>query len=331
LSQAGIDAAWGTAPTVDEIRRLDQQRMLGDTLFTEESTEDDLTLARALLAKRSPEDIAAALARLYRSRLPSPEDILDPGERGGRPRDDRGEGRDRRDPQSDDRASAKPMRTKAKMRDGMAEGSVWFRAAIGRQKNAEARWLLPMICRRGGIEKNDIGAIRIFDTNTEFEIAAAAAESFAAMIKRPDKEDNIRIEALPNGPQGAVPSTSPKPEDRDYSSKRKPSYKEKSWNDGPSRDQRPRQDDGPRQDEKPRFEDRPRDAIKPRREAKPHFEGKPKFEGQSRGVAALRDPNQRFDKKRDKPPYVAKAKRDGAASFPKPVFGKKLKKNKNRG
>jgi ATP-dependent RNA helicase DeaD len=347
LSQAGIDAAWGTAPTVDEIRRLDQQRMLGDTLFTEESTEDDLTLARALLAERSPEDIAAALARLYRSRLPSPEDILDPGERGGRPRDDRGEGRGRRDAQSEDRAGAKPMRTKAKMRDGMAEGSVWFRAAIGRQKNAEARWLLPMICRRGGIEKNDIGAIRIFDANTEFEIAATAAESFAAMIKRPDKEDNIRIEALPSGPQGAVPTARPKSEDRDYSSKRK--YKEKSWNDRPRQDEKSRQDEKPhqdeksrhdrkpRQDDKPRYEDRPRDPVKPRHEGKPHYEGKPKFEGKpnfeerSRGAAALRDPNQRFDKKRDKPPYVAKARRDRAASFAKPAFGKKPKKHKNRG
>ena len=79
LAQAGIDAMWGTAPQAEEIRKLDQQRMLQDSLFTEESTEDDLALARALLAERSPEDIAAALARLYRSRLPSPEDILDPG------------------------------------------------------------------------------------------------------------------------------------------------------------------------------------------------------------------------------------------------------------
>jgi ATP-dependent RNA helicase DeaD len=320
LSQAGIDAAWGTAPTVDEIRKLDQQRMLEDSLFTEESTEDDLTLARALLAERSPEDIAAALARLYRSRLPSPEDILDPGERGGRVRDDRGEGRGRSDAPHDDRApGAKPMRSKAKMRDGMTEGSVWFRAAIGRQKNAEARWLLPMICRRGGIEKNDIGAIRIFDANTEFEISAAAAESFAAMIKRPDKEDNIRIEALPNGPPGAMPSTKPKPEERDYSSKRKPSHKEKSWNNKP------------RRDEKPPFEGKPREASGIRKENRPPYEDKPKFDGQSRGAAALRDPNQRFDKKRDKPPYIAKAKRGGAASFAKPAFGKKPKKNKNRG
>src|SRR5437868_6047481 len=86
LNLAGIDADWGIAPTVEEIRKLDQQRMLQDALFGEPATEDDLVLARALLAERSAEDIAAALARLYRSRLPSPEDILDPGQ-GGRSRD----------------------------------------------------------------------------------------------------------------------------------------------------------------------------------------------------------------------------------------------------
>ena len=101
LDQAGIEAVWGTAPQADEIRKLDQQRMLQDTVFTEEATEDDLTLARALLAERSPEDIAAALARLYRARLPAPEDILDPGQAReydrSRSRDDRG---DRRGPHS---------------------------------------------------------------------------------------------------------------------------------------------------------------------------------------------------------------------------------------
>ena len=63
-----------------------------------------------------------------------------------------------------------------------------------------------MICRRGGIDKHDIGAIRIFDTTTEFEISARAAESFAVKIRRPDKEDNIRIEALPT-----VRRASPRP------------------------------------------------------------------------------------------------------------------------
>jgi ATP-dependent RNA helicase DeaD len=88
----------------------------------------------------------------------------------------------------------------------MAEDSVWFRAAIGRKKNAEARWLLPMICRRGGIDKRDIGAIRILDTTTEFEISERVAGSFAVKVRRPDKEDNIRIEPLADAAQGQSPS-----------------------------------------------------------------------------------------------------------------------------
>src|SRR6476646_7905928 len=202
LNLAGIDAVWGTAPTVDEIRRRDQERMLKDALFAEETTDDDLVLAQALLAQRSPEDIAAALARLYRARLPSPEDIIDPGQSTGRSRDDRGRDRDVRPARGEDRAGASRSKPgKSSPRHGMADGSVWFRAAIGRRKNAEARWLLPMICRRGGIDKQDIGAIRILDTTTEFEISGRAAESFAVKIRRPDKEDNIRIEPLPEGPQ----------------------------------------------------------------------------------------------------------------------------------
>ena len=270
LNQAGIDAVWGTAPTVEEIRKLDQQRMLQDALFGEENTEDDLVLARALLAERPPEDIAAALARLYRSRLPSPEDILDPGQ--GRSRDDRGarEERGAKRFERDTRGEERAPRSKA-ARGGMSEGSVWFRAAIGRNKNAEARWLLPMICRRGGIGKGDIGAIRIFDATTEFEISASAAEEFAAKIKRPDKEDNIRLEALPNGPQGDAPSAKQggKP---DYKGKNngKPAYREKPAYQGkPSFDSKPRYEKKsheakPQRDERPRFEDAPPRAKKPK-------------------------------------------------------------------
>ena len=215
LNLASIDAVWATVPTADEIRKLDQERMLRDALFTEESTAHDLDLARALLAERSPEDVAAALVRLYRTRLPSPEDILDPGQGAGRSRDDRGRDKDARSPRGDDRQAgprSKPAKTSPGR--GMAGGSVWFRAAIGRQNKAEARWLLPMICRRGGIDKHDIGAIRIQDTTTEFEISAAAAESFAVKIRRPDKEDNIRIEALAEAPRHPAADSRPHPAHR---------------------------------------------------------------------------------------------------------------------
>ncbi|WP_315780938.1 DEAD/DEAH box helicase [Bradyrhizobium sp. SZCCHNPS1003] len=214
LNLAGIEAAWGAAPQADEIRKLDQERMLHDQVFTEETTAEDLALAQALLAERSAEDIAAALARLYRARLPSPEDILDPGQDRGRAREDRG--RDTARPaRGEERPSAPRTKTgKPSARHGMGEPSVWFRAAIGRRKNAEARWLLPMICRRGGIDKHDIGAIKIQDTTTEFEIAARVADAFTANIRRPDKEDNIRIEPLAGAPSGPASPDRPRAEKR---------------------------------------------------------------------------------------------------------------------
>ncbi len=257
LNVSGIDAVWGTAPQAEEIRKLDHDRMK-DVLFTEETTADDLVLAQALLAERSAEDIAAALARLYRARLPSPEDIIDPGERAGRPRDDRGRDNvraprdDARTSRGDDRPErARPKSGKSSAKHGMADGSVWFRANIGRRKNAEARWLLPMICRRGGIDKGDIGAIKIMDTTTEFEISERVAESFAAKIKRPDKEDNIRLEPMTDAPQRQAPSE--------------------------ERSKPPRRESGD-SDHRERRDDRPRDAagFKPRDKA--HGERRPKFD-----------------------------------------------------
>jgi ATP-dependent RNA helicase DeaD len=207
LNLAGVDAAWGSAPQPDEIRNLDQERMLRDPVLTEETTNDDLILAQALLAQRSPEDIAAALARLYRAWLPSPEDILDPGQNNGRPRGDGGRDKGIRSPSGDDRSTEPRSKTrKSSARHGMTEGGVWFRAAIGRRKNAEARWLLPMICRRGGIEKQDVGMIRVLDTTTEFEISERVAASFAAKVRRPDQEDNIRIEPLADAAGDHAPS-----------------------------------------------------------------------------------------------------------------------------
>jgi ATP-dependent RNA helicase DeaD len=241
-----------------------------------------------LLAERSAEEIAASLARLYRARLPSPEDIMDPGERSSRPREDRGRNDARtprddfRTPRDDVRASRgddRPERARAKpgkssSKHGMADGSVWFRANIGRKKNAEARWLLPMICRRGGIDKGDIGAIKIMDNTTEFEISERVAESFAVKIKRPDKEDNIRLEPMADAPQRQAAS-----EERSHAPRR---------DDGES-DHRERQGDRAREpngfkpqgkaqgkphgkaygDRAPKFDDAPSFAKKKKHKNKP--------------------------------------------------------------
>ncbi|MBT1516142.1 DEAD/DEAH box helicase [Bradyrhizobium sp. SRL28] len=234
LNLAGIDTVWGTAPQPDEIRKLDQERMLKDALFSEETTSEDLALAQALLAERSAEDIAAALARLYRARLPSPEDIVDPGA-------DRVKSRAERVRERTDRETVQGSKpAKSSPRHRMAEeDTVWFSAAIGRRKNAEARWLLPMLCRRGSIKKEDIGAIRILDTATEFEISARVAERFAARIRRPDKEDSIRIEALAGAPSREAvreKEWTPKPHGQNAKTSDKPAFDKKAHYDTKRRD-----------------------------------------------------------------------------------------------
>ena len=47
------------------------------------------------------------------------------------------------------------------------------------------------------------------DATTEFEISAQAAEPFSVKLKRPDKEENIRIEALAAAPQGQAAPEKP--------------------------------------------------------------------------------------------------------------------------
>ena len=56
---------------------------------------------------------------------------------------------------------------------------VWFRLNIGRDRNAEPRWLLPLICRAGNVTKSEIGAIKINDRDTRFQIVAEHADAFA--------------------------------------------------------------------------------------------------------------------------------------------------------
>jgi len=296
LNLASIDVVWSTAPQADEIRKLDQERMLQDAVFTEETTSDDLALARALLAERSPEDIAAALARLYRARLPSPEDILDPGERSGPSRD--GRGRENVRAHGDDRPTGRRSKTgKSSSRHGMAEASVWFRAAIGRRKNAEARWLLPMICRRGGIDKRDIGAIRILDTTTEFEISERVADSFAVKIRRPDKEDNVRIEPLADAPPIQTTSSHAPSEKRSHS---------------------PRREAGDA-DHSARRSDNSRDVTEPKQRSKPRGESKSKFGGKPG-----------FGKKKKHRNKSGHAAQPQLASVPpaKAARGKKARKNR---
>jgi ATP-dependent RNA helicase DeaD len=189
LNSAGIRAQWAGPPSAEQIAKLDQERLLQSPLLTAEITDEDRATARTLLAERSPEEIAAALVRLYRSHLPAAEDVFDPGKSAGA-------GPDVRAP-----APAAPGPRKS----GLGGTGVWFRLNVGRQKNADPRWLLPLICRQGKITRQEIGAIRIFERETKFEIDAQAAGRFYAAIRKLDEPD-IHIEPVEGAAQDGHPS-----------------------------------------------------------------------------------------------------------------------------
>ena len=65
----------------------------------------------------------------------------------------------------------------------------WFRMSVGRAGNAEPRWIVPFLCRRGHITNADVGKIVIRERETQFEIARDVAERFAAAARRPDAKD----------------------------------------------------------------------------------------------------------------------------------------------
>jgi ATP-dependent RNA helicase DeaD len=184
FQSANLEATWAPPPTIEDIRRRDRERLVQDPAWSEPPSEDMLVVARALLAEHSAETIAAVLLRRHWDALPAPEELLDG--RGGRTSPDR-----------TDRERGRRDEPAPKARHERLEDTVWFRMNIGRDRNADPRWLVPLICRRGHVTNREIGSIRIFDRETKFEIARAAAERFATVIRRTDSEDeDIRIEAL---------------------------------------------------------------------------------------------------------------------------------------
>ncbi|HEX6375916.1 MAG TPA: DEAD/DEAH box helicase [Allosphingosinicella sp.] len=183
LRGARIEVEWIKPPTPDDIRRNDHERLLAALLEPVEVEEEDRALARRLMAEKAPEEIAAALVMAHRARMPAPEEMVDSGSAGGEPRRPEGP------------------------RPGF-EDTIWFRMDIGRRHNADPRWLLPLLCRRGHITKSEIGAIRIAAGETMFEVPRATAVRFMAAVRRTatdeDGEGGVRIEPVEGKPRDAA-------------------------------------------------------------------------------------------------------------------------------
>jgi ATP-dependent RNA helicase DeaD len=76
LYAAKLRVRWGAPPAADEIRERDNERFLADPVFTEDATEAELAEVAALQAARTSDQIALALVRLNRQKLPATETIV---------------------------------------------------------------------------------------------------------------------------------------------------------------------------------------------------------------------------------------------------------------
>jgi ATP-dependent RNA helicase DeaD len=142
----------------------------------------------------------------------------------------------------------------------------WYRINIGRDKNADPKWLMPTICRLGHVTKRDIGSIKIFERETKFEITQEMQAKFEAAIAL-GLEDGVKID----------PAVKPGPSEKPVSRWDKKPAGDRPTGDRPEKKPwKAREEGGDKPAWKPR-EDRPEGAKKPwvkREDAPPAAEGK---------------------------------------------------------
>ncbi|SFR83756.1 DEAD/DEAH box helicase [Sphingomonas jatrophae] len=178
LRDARVTVEWGTPPTPEQVAEADRERLLAALSAPVELDDEDRALGARLLAERQPDEIAAMLVRAHRARLPAAEELLD--------------------------APAPRERRQEDGAPGIGD-SVWFRMNIGREHRADPRWLLPLLCRRGHIQKREVGAIRIGQRETMFEVPRSVAGRFMAAVKRTAEADpELIILPAEGGPEGGA-------------------------------------------------------------------------------------------------------------------------------
>jgi ATP-dependent RNA helicase DeaD len=249
------------------VSQRDDERLLDDPSFIDPVSPEEQGVVNDLIARHGADKIAAAFVRVFRSGRSAPEELTEIVQA-----EARSAPKDRPD------FAVGPSGP----REDFGEG-IWFSLSIGRNQQAEPRWLIPMLCRAGNITKREIGAIRMQQTETFVQIAAGVADEFADAIgPKRMLERGVRIRKLDGAPVAnhrpshggakrfadkqpaegaAAPSEhAPRPENapRDKKPWGKPSFKDK-----------------PSFKEKSSFKDKPSFGNKPPYKDKPSFKDGP--------------------------------------------------------
>ncbi len=227
---AKVRPADGRVPDQAEISRAADERLCAALRASEAEAAAPLqALAAKLLAERSPEQVVAWLLadRKHAGPCPArevsrPTDHIRPSGRSKK----HGDGRfDRRGQES---SAGHGRRAASGSRAGNSD-YVAFQVSWGGQRGADAGRLLALACRRGGVTRDDVGAIRIGPRSSSIEISAAAASSFEDAARRPDPRDpHVRFRRWQSAPLHKPRGSSSRPGGDSYAVKRKPKWANKA-------------------------------------------------------------------------------------------------------
>lgn len=201
LALAKLTASMRAAPGIAEIEARYRREILDAVLSAPEPDDAEAAFVADLLAKATPERIAAAFLRQQLAARPVPEDLFP------LPVADMQARKSRRDDRIEHEGGPVPAR---EPRRPDMEGGVWFSLSLGRKQRADPKWLLPMICKAGGVSKRDVGSIKIDDMETRFEIAADKAAGFKEQINRPGSTERGIVIAPAGEARGTPRQAKPK-------------------------------------------------------------------------------------------------------------------------
>jgi ATP-dependent RNA helicase DeaD len=181
LQRARVQFRFEPIPTAEQIKRARDEHLYDELTRAEPegapAPEPRVAeLARRLAGSDDPvRTIGRLLALAARATGPEPRELraIEPPAPRARPTDPR-----------------RPREgAPARQRSGERREWVPFRVSWGQEHGADARRLLAVMCRRGGIRGSDVGAIRVARVYSVVEVGSDVAEKFAAEARKPDPRD----------------------------------------------------------------------------------------------------------------------------------------------
>ena len=177
LRGARVEATLCPIPTPEEILAAADERLRKS--FLQDLSNSDARidsgshdLAERLLAEHSPEEVVAWLLK------------RETGRSHGTPRRVRDDARPARGDRKPHKAGPRSHSRQRPQGD-----FITYQVSWGAHGGADTRRLLAMVCRRGDVSSDVVGAIRVTPKSSTVDIASSIAQRFERAVARPDKRN----------------------------------------------------------------------------------------------------------------------------------------------